>query len=80
MVKTELVYNFDDYYGKGRDAFRVVVNNFKYYIEATEDDLELSHEELLEKYYDEAFTTAAICYMDDVASILSAEYKAKYSA
>lgn len=77
--RIELVYNFNDWYGKGRDAFKVVATDFKYYVDITPEDEDLSYSELLEKYKDKAFTSAAVMYIDDIAGIISSDYKSRYS-
>lgn len=78
--RAELIYDFDDYYGRGRDAIKVKVNDFKYYVDVSEEEEKLSYSELKEKYRHDAFIMAASMTIDDLAAIISSSYRSTFSA
>lgn len=78
--RVELVYDFDDYYGKGRDTIKINVKDFKYYVDVSEEEEKLSYLELKEKYKQDAFKSAAAMAIDDLAAYISSTYKSTYSA
>lgn len=54
-MEVVLHYSFNDYYREGPEIFKIVDDDFKYCVNLTEEDLQLSDDDLHEKYRNKAF-------------------------